>query len=422
MNLIRPLSDMQQSMLAHESLAERSIYTMPLLFELVGPLDLSAFQTAVVLLLARHPVLTCTYDYDGARPAAMKCDSDPVRVVRAPTPRCADDALSAFWEEPFDLAAASAFRALLIVRDEHQYLFAVAVHHVAGDSWSLALLLRELSSLYSAERRGTRSSLTAAPDFFEYAERERDQHWDLAWWRAQLAGAPMRALELTPCPGEYEGGAFLTVPLRVGGVITAAVRRTAQRLRVTTAAVFLTAVSTSTAAEYTLNESTVGLPVALRDTERLQSTVGPLLNTLPIRTTWDAAMDSCSLIGLHAKAMREALAHKELPYSRIQRAARRSANEAGGLYHHTVNFDTETLRLRLLGMRSIGRPVAPKWATFPALWDFSWSQLGDVRAVLRMNSDNFNLQQALDTRDRFDAALAQLLGVSLPSTPIMIKD
>ncbi|MGW7574965.1 condensation domain-containing protein [Streptomyces sp. NPDC054765] len=405
---------MQQSMLAHESIEALPVYNMPLCFEILGAVDAVALETALHHVVRRHPVLSSTYADGRAFPLPASALLSPLDTA---IERCPDGvaptSLSRLWEQPMDLRTRAPVRAKLVSVSPERHYFGLCVHHVAGDSWSLALLLEELGSAYGALRCGTEpEARPPAPDFFDHAAEEQGRSWDPTWWRAQLAGVRPQPHPRTDPPPPTERGTLVETPLELDSAATRGVRELSRAARVSPTAVLLTAVSLAVAdtGGGTERSSTVGLPAVLRDTYALQATMGPLLTTLPVRTAWQDGATSTELVQAHAEAISGALAHKDVPYSRVLKAAgvRRRPGTAP-LFLHVVNADNEAPRLRLAGVRTILRPVTPKWAIFPAQWEFSWKAVGNIRGVLQVSADAFTAEQAADCVGRFRSSLTRLL-------------
>ncbi|MGW1671590.1 condensation domain-containing protein [Streptomyces sp. NPDC002324] len=405
---------MQQSMLAHESIGALPVYNMPLCFEIRGAVDAAALETALHSVIRRHPVLSSTYADGQAIP-----DSAPLPLLDTAVERCPDGAtptsLSRLWEQPMDLRAQGPVRAKLVSASPERHYFGLCVHHVAGDSWSLAMLLDELGSAYGALRRRTEpEARPLAPDFFDHAAEEQDQNWDATWWRAQLEGVRPQPHPRVDPPAPAARGILVETELELDAAVTRGVRELARSARVSPTAVLLTAVSLAVVDSGTRNDakrsSTVGLPAVQRDTYALQATMGPLLTTLAVRTGWQDGATSRELVQAHAEAISGALAHKDVPYSRVLKAAgirRRPGNAP--LFLHVVNADNEAPRLRLSGVRTVLRPITPKWAIFPAQWEFRWKSVGNIRGVLQVSADSFTAEQAAVCVSRFRSSLTRLL-------------
>ncbi|MFC9909605.1 condensation domain-containing protein [Streptomyces sp. NPDC059862] len=405
----RTLSDMQQSMLAHEAFEDRPLYNMPLYFRIDGALDADALASALAHVVGRHPVLHCLYEGAEATPAVPA----GAALLRGTATSAAEAAavVARAWEDPLDVRTSTPVRARLVSVSSEEHHLGLGVHHVAGDSWSLVLLLRELATAYNRLVGGREpDTAPAAPDFFDHAEREQRETWDTTWWSRQLSDVPPRPHPRTDPPGDEDRCRVIPVPLALDAADTRGVRELARAVRVSPASVLLTAVSLGTAAEEPGGENVIGLPAALRDTQALQEVMGPLLNTLPIRATWRPQAPVDTLVRAHHDAVQDALAHKEVPYSRILRGAGgRRRPGTTPLFLHVVNVDNELPRLKLRGARSTWIPIEPKWAIFPAHWEFSWGAVGNIQGVLRASADAFDAGQAAQCASAFRSALSRLL-------------
>src|SRR5439155_432586 len=66
---------------------------------------------------------------------------------------------------PFDLRRGELLRGVLYRVKEQEHVLLLVLHHIAGDEWSLQVLLRELRELYDARVEGRE------------AEVERERRW-----------------------------------------------------------------------------------------------------------------------------------------------------------------------------------------------------------------------------------------------------
>ena len=60
---------------------------------------------------------------------------------------------------PFDLARGPLWRARLWRLDETEHLMLLAMHHIVSDGWSMGVLVREVTALYTAFASGQPSPL-----------------------------------------------------------------------------------------------------------------------------------------------------------------------------------------------------------------------------------------------------------------------
>ena len=83
-------------------------------------------------------------------------------------------ALTAAAGRGFDLARELPLRAHLFALGEREHVLLILLHHIAGDGWSLAPLLRDVARLYEARCAGAAAELAALP--VQYADYTLWQH------------------------------------------------------------------------------------------------------------------------------------------------------------------------------------------------------------------------------------------------------
>lgn len=97
----------------------------------------------------------------------------------------------------FDLTTGPLIRAHLIQTDANKYIFALTIHHIVCDGWSMGILWQEINTLYTAFALGRESTLPELPiqyaDFSvwqkEWLEGELLEQ-QLEYWRGQLEDLP----------------------------------------------------------------------------------------------------------------------------------------------------------------------------------------------------------------------------------------
>ena len=188
------------------------LYNLPAAVRLDGELGRGALAAALGEMVRRHEVLRTTFrpperggGAGAGRLAGRRHRSAGDRSHGAPRRRAPGDGGAADGRDarrPFDLARDRLLRASLLALAAGEHVALVTLHHIASDGWSMGVLCGELAALYAAFRRGAASPLPElAIQYADYAAWQR--RWltgerleaELAYWRAQLAGAPP-ALEL----------------------------------------------------------------------------------------------------------------------------------------------------------------------------------------------------------------------------------
>ena len=380
------LTDMQLSLLAHEDVAGVALYPMPMGFRLEGAVDTDALAAAFGHVVSRHAALSATYDFADGTACPVPPERLPTLADRTGAGARAE--FSRVWHDGFDLEREVPVRGAF-ARSGGAVDLALGIHHVAGDTWSWDLVLRDLGRAYNTMIGGKPLPAGRPPSPFEVEPTAPAVRADVEWWRETLAGSAR-----TPTDGGASRAYRYEVELDARH--TVAVRGTAAAAGVSLAAVLAAAVSRL--AEPEASTSTVGLATALRDTPLRRQVVGPLLTILPVVTRWRPSMGAHDVVRHHAEAIGRSLEHREVPYSEIIRAA----PGTGFPFEHVVNVVGDPLRLTLRGARATEIPVFPRWAVWPVLWDFSVPAVGNIRGTLT-------------TSEAYRGAVAQDLAKALPA-------
>src|SRR5258705_13154783 len=119
----------------------------------------------------------------------------------------------------FGLAGETVLGVHLFALGESEHVILLLLHHIAGDGWSLAPLLRDLGRFYEARRRGQAAAVAALP--VQYADYTLWQHAvlgseddgegaiarQLSFWTSQLAGLPEQ-IDLSLDPARPAGSGY----------------------------------------------------------------------------------------------------------------------------------------------------------------------------------------------------------------------
>jgi amino acid adenylation domain-containing protein len=316
----------------HQLEPESPAYNVPLAFRFAGRLDAAALAAALAEVVRRHQVLRTRYPAAGgrARPEVMPASPPPLpRIELAALPagrreRELGRIAGAEARRPFDLATGPVLRARVVGLEAERGALLVTVHHVAADAWSMGVLVREVSELYSGHAEGRPAALPELPvQYADYALWQRERlaagglDRELGYWRRALDGAPTIELPTDrPRPAVWspEGASRR---LRYGRDVADAVAALARREGATPFMVLLAAFDVLLARWTGARDLPVGTPVATRSHPAAEPLVGLFLNTLVVLV--DAGGDP-SFRRLLARVRGATLAsydHRELPFERL---------------------------------------------------------------------------------------------------------
>ncbi|WP_247604607.1 non-ribosomal peptide synthetase [Gordonia paraffinivorans] len=326
-----PLSFAQQRMWFINRLEPSSgMYNIPAVLRLRGSVDIAALGEALVDVVVRHETLRTTFP---------TVDGMPVQRIH-PT---ADVVDNLDWAESVDQAALERdvirgfdvgrqwpIRARWLRVSDDEYLFALVIHHIAGDGESMAPLVTDLVGAYLSRSSGAAPTFDPLP--VQYADYALWQHdvlgspddprtvlgSQLAYWRKRLAGLP-DVIDLPtdrPRPATASG-AGSTVDVQIPVDIAHRIGAVAQENGVTAFMVVHAVLATLLARLSGTDDIAIGTPIAGRGQEALERIVGMFVNTLVLRTRISPA-DSFGDVLQQVRAVDvEAFAHADVPFETV---------------------------------------------------------------------------------------------------------
>ncbi|MEU9297414.1 amino acid adenylation domain-containing protein [Streptomyces sp. NPDC048266] len=288
-----PLTPSQRGFLLAEAMAPGTDTAWLSCLRIDGPLRREAFQRAVDACVVRHPMLRTVFPA-GARPPVQQelppalrlpVDFETLAEPGLLASRIAEERARRFepWAWPL-----LRLRLLTLGPDEHALV--VHAHHLIGDGYSVALLGRELLSVYDRVVRGESAELPPLRGTFRDHVVLQERLASAATVRARL-DAPYRRPVLGGGGGEGPGARAVTAPpYRSTGFTldadqVAALRGTATAAGTTLFAPVLTAYYRTLADTTGQDDLILGLAVsgrdeALRDAHRV---FGPYASAVPLR-------------------------------------------------------------------------------------------------------------------------------------------
>jgi hypothetical protein len=328
-----PLSLAQQRLWFLDQLAPGNpSYNISAAVRLQGRLDVAALERSVDEVIRRHDALRTTF-------ATI---SEPVQVI-APTlpftlsvvnlqelPESARQAeverstISAA-QYSFDLTTELLLRVTLLQLSETESIALLTMHHIISDGWSIAVLVKEVATLYSAFCEGRLSSLTdLSIQFADFAvwQQQPEQlatlESQLQYWKHQLAGAallpPLPTDRPRSTPPTFRGTqrSFL-LPL----ALTDALKALSQQAEATLFMTLLAAFQSLLYCYTQQNDILVGTPIANRNLPELENLIGCFVNTLVLRTSLNADSSFQDVLARSRQVTLEAFAHADVPFEKL---------------------------------------------------------------------------------------------------------
>ncbi|MFI9324914.1 amino acid adenylation domain-containing protein [Kitasatospora aureofaciens] len=363
-------------------------YHTALGLRLTGPLDEDALRAAVTDLVLRHESLRTTFGVIGGH---------GVQVVHPDLPphwRTADlsatpgelreerlrELVGAETSRAYDLRTGPTVRVLLVRLAAEEHVCALGMHHIVTDGWSMGVVRRELSELYTARVRGRAPGLDELPlQYPDFAQWQRgrladgallDRHLD--WWRERLAGVtPLELPTDRPRP-PVRSSAGAVHSFRLPDATAAALRELA-RAESATLFMILTAVVKAVLARYCGQQDiAVGTASSGRNRADLEGLVGFLVNTVVLRSRVEPEQSFREFLGAVKETVLDAFAHEEVPFERLVEAVHpeRDASRTPLVQAMVVLQNAPDDALELPGVSVTDHPVHREAAPFDLTVEF----------------------------------------------------
>ncbi len=409
-----------------------AIYNVPTLIRLTGSLNVAALEQTFNEIVRRHEALRTTFHVlDGQPLQAIPAES----CANAPNlniPLCVLDLqqlpadersaqvkhiVATEIERPFDLSSGPLLRVMLLVLSQTEHILLLNMHHIICDDWSVAVLIRELGTLYAAFAQNRPSPLLELPlQYGDFAHWQREWLQDvgvngisplqtqLAYWREQLKDISMLHLpsDRVRSPIQSYQGAieFLELPQKLTDALEALSQQEGVTLFMTLLAAFQTLLY-----RYTHQEDiAVGSPIANRNRSEIEGLIGFFVNSLVLRTHLSGNPTFRELLSRVREVTLGAYSHQDLPFEKLVEElhpernlshhplfqvmfgfqnAPMSALELPGLVPSFMNIDFKKTRFDLeLHLWKCSED-------FRSLWGDKWEYSQGLRGVMVYNTDLF---------------------------------
>jgi amino acid adenylation domain-containing protein len=326
-----------------------------------GELRIEALQQALDALVARHEVLRTTFQSAEAGVAAVVHPSCPLRLKQIdltglPDPQREAEVERLLIDEPrrfYNLESEPGVRVTLLSLGAREHVFILMMHHIICDRWSINVLWRELAALYQTFAFGKALALPPLPvQHGDYAAWQRQRlaetglAKDLAYWEDALRGAP-QLLELPadrprPPVQSHQG---LRRRFRLERALAEGLHDRSRQEKTSLFNFFAAALYTLIY-RYTGSEDLVlGIPIADREGEELQSLVGFLVDTHALRIQLSGDMSFRELLARVQSELVAVYTHREAPFDQIVSRVHRERNLSHGpLYQVVINGQSRTQR------------------------------------------------------------------------------
>ncbi|WP_353769880.1 condensation domain-containing protein [Okeania sp. SIO1F9] len=328
-----PLSYPQQRLWFIEKMdLSSNAYNQPLTLHLVGKVDYVALQKSINQIIARHETLRTTFsEINGTPVQIIKPPFElqlPIQDLSGLTPSEQTAKLQQLLqqenEQTFNLEINPPIRAQLIKLETIEHILQITLHHIASDGWSLTVLFKELSAIYTATLEDQPSPLPQLPiQYADFAVWQRNYlqgetlETQLNYWKQKLQDLPQLQLPTDhprPPVQTFNGGG---IPINISAAVTSKVKQLSQK-QGTTLFMTLLAVFKVLLFRYSGQESiVVGTAIANRNRTEIEGLIGFFVNSLVMYTDLGENPSFTEVLNRVKQTALEAYTHQDIPFEKL---------------------------------------------------------------------------------------------------------
>lgn len=388
-----------------------------------GPMDFQLLERSLNVIIARHETLRTNFVAFSDGPAQVIFPGrllaithvDLCGAVRENGEAALYEAIRAEAYRCFDLGAGPLLRVSSFRTGPSEYVLLLTMHHIIGDEWSIGILLQELGLLYGTQcQKLPPPLLIQYADYCEWQLREitpETVQGDLAFWRKQLAGAPL-VLEVPPDrprpPIQTNNGAWEALQLDRESI--AGLRSVARSAECTNFMVLLAVCYVLLHARTGQDDIVLGTDFANRNRPETAGLIGLFVNELALRCVLGGDPPFLEIAKRARAAFVAAVSHPEAPFQWVVEDLGRPRDPARGPIFQVV-FDLHNVPMRLelggISLEPMRVPVRP--AKFD-LTLFIGESGTDTHALLEYNTDLYDKETARQLLRDYSRAIALAAG------------
>lgn len=300
-------------------------YNEALSIEISGDLDRGILNLAFQEILKRHDALRSFFSVDGKFFFIKEFSPQPISFVDFSHKPDAKNLLAELKvtqiTKKFDLTKGPCFEGTLVKFSENQYYFLLNAHHIICDGWSFAILLTEMTTIYSAMKKNVQFSFDPAAQFADYAIEENRSGPDQTqkkYWLIQFA----KPLDVKKIPLDFSRPAYRTydsqrLDFEVSETVVKALKKFGASQGSSFYTVLMSAFQVLLSKLSHSSELVVGMASATQSATGKQDLIGHLVNLLPLRTDINQDLKLKEFIKILRSKMLDAFEHQQFSFGSL---------------------------------------------------------------------------------------------------------
>ncbi|MDW9382508.1 MupA/Atu3671 family FMN-dependent luciferase-like monooxygenase [Chryseobacterium sp. JV558] len=329
-----PMSSGQERMWMLNQMNDNiTIYNLPVVIDIKGPIDFPLLEKSVILLVQRHEILRTSFNLIDNNPSQVVYDEGLIALtytdltgstsqVRENQSR---EAVHKLVNAAFDIKEGPLLRLNLIKKKENHNTLVIVMHHIISDSLSLRLLVEELMFNYEQLLKDSEYQSEELP--IQYADYtiwqnkwlQSDQYTkELNYWKNNLE-SPIEYTNLPidkprPAIQSYNGAVIkFEIPQNLYNLLEVVSKEN-------NATIFMTLFSGFSMLITQLsrqNEIAIGTPIMSRPRKELEGLIGFFVNTLVIRSEIVKGQTYAEFLKETRDVLIAAFSNSNLPFEKL---------------------------------------------------------------------------------------------------------
>jgi acyl-CoA synthetase (AMP-forming)/AMP-acid ligase II len=300
---------------------------------LKSPCDAAVLERSINEIVRRHEILRTTFAVVDGRHVQVIAPQltlpllfdDLHKLRRSRRETVVQKLIQEELLHSFDLTKGPLIRSRLVRLAEREHLLLISMHQVICDGWSLGVFVEELATIYDTFAAGRESPLAPLPiqyaDFAHWQRRWRsnpDIVAQLTYWREQLHD-PLPVMKLATAHPRRTTDDFRTARREVALPVklSEAAKRFSQREGVTLFMTLVAAFKTLLHRYTGEDDLRVTTHVANRNRPGTEGLIGPLVNTVILRTSLGGDPSSREVMRRVRATTLAAFANQDLPFEEV---------------------------------------------------------------------------------------------------------
>lgn len=308
-------------------------YNIPYALRIKGKFNIPILKRAVEEIARRHESLRTTFSTMEGKPVQIISQNVNIPFSVVDLANYSEEAkepeINRLVKEnarySFNLSKGPLIRITVLNTDAEECVLVLVMHHIISDGWSMAVLVEEITKLYSAFSLGISSPLPGLEiQYADYSQWQKEflqgetLEKQMSYWKNRLGDHPPY-LELPtdrPRPAIWTNNgssASRMIPKRILDEINSLSRNEGVTLFMTLIAAFYVLLYKYTGQ----TDISLGTPIANRTRKEVENLIGLFINTIVIRTELDGNPAFRELLQRVKKVTLEGYENQDLPFEFI---------------------------------------------------------------------------------------------------------